>query len=1646
MRRTLYLGMACLLSALSVAGQTGSRDLNPIEKQKLQLPELPVSQARSSMLRSGGNVDYTKGTFIVNEDWYGHQNSSVNFLSDDGTWTYNAFQKENPGHELGCTSQFGAIYGDLLYIVSKQEKDPGASVTGSRLAVIDAKTMEVKKEFTSINGADGRSFVGVDVTKGYIGTSNGIYIYHTGYNESDGTYDIEKMSIETTAIAGTTGVSSSDLYHSQIGTMVRVGKYVFAVHQTKGLLVIDPEEDKVIDTILKPEEDSNHGLGSIVLSKDGNLWASVTLELTGTGATMPYLWKVNPYTLTAQKIDIPTSDGIEEIPNSWYAWTADGFCASTKENKIYWKGQGSGSWFTGYKIFCYDIDKDSFYQVFDFTKLDKGDWRLYGTGFRIDPVDDNMYCFLYHEFLNPEHELAIIKTDGRGDTNGTMVDRYPYEKVNYWFPALPVFPDNIAPTITDGLPSEITFSAENTKFSKSMAEIVEDGDNMLAAITMTYLPKSDFIDVLINNNALEIMPVKEIESEAMDIPVEIVFNSNGKIAKKNITVKLSKGATAPFEMREEKISLMGKNETVKLSVNALADENIKWSSAHPEIATVSNDGTVTSVAYGTVEITATSEKRPTLSSVCTVTVKRPTMTFKESSVELYAGKNQILQPIDNRPDPTTETIEWTSSDKNIATVSGGPYSASITAVSEGQADIIATIKSNVTGEIMSVSKCKVIVKKTIPVERIELKLYPSGNLVTEEPISIDINSSVKLIANVYPENASDKDLEWISDKPTAFAPQSDGEREAILAKQDGTATITVTSGNGISASCRVQCDIEYEGASFEQDIVGFKVDPDVIRSGLAKIKFKPAKPSYIEISDVYFTDMEVQEGEEEFWYVSKTAGDDNTITIEPSYGDLPGSATVNAKLLNKRTNQEEIISCKFIATEEWVTSFKLNETSKVLKTGETFQLTPEIDWGSVIPNSLSVKYSVEDNKIISVSDEGLVTALKQGKTTVRAYLSDGSFSEVCDFVVADILAKKVIVKEKEVFLKLNETKQLSAVIQPEDASFGPILWSGFSLTENGFFEGHSRVSKHLAIATSADGLAADTCIVYVEGDIPLESFSVEPKELSVDKSESDGNKSINLLGKLKFSYSPMNASILYDIDAKNPEINSIEDESVFGKVQINVQESQYKAKKVGTTKIIIGPHGSQKQDEILLHITDKSLGVLGVTLEASQMTISQGDEITLEHIVQTDASKPDVDTSVTWSSSDETVATVDPVSGKIRALKNNDVTVIRVATNTGNFVAACTLSVGTGIVKVTGVSLNQDRLELTVGHSAQLVASVTPSDAKTKTVNWSSDNRLVVDVDKDGNVLANGEGTAIVTATTLDGGYTATCKVIVSAGSEEPGTNVTGVSLNTSSLSLKKGEEAVLAAVISPSSAVNKSVTWSSSDAMVAMVGSDGTVKAGIAGVAIITVTTDEGGYTATCEVTVIDPDLEKPEVEVSDSTAILIFPKVPETTFYEISVYKYVNEIPVLFGVYTVDAEGNILTGLMSELRSGELEKIKVSIPELDGNSEYIVKVTAIKESDGKQEILGAFYSEPFSTSGTVDNETIGTTEVEIYYQDGQLYLNNLKGYHCYIISLNGAILDIFEVTGINESRLISYSRGAYIITLVKDDDRISKKIVINK
>ncbi|MDD2436661.1 MAG: DUF5074 domain-containing protein [Massilibacteroides sp.] len=475
-------------------------------------------------------AEYTKGVFFVNEDWYGHQNSTVNFLSEEGEWTYRVFQKINPGKELGCTSQFGIIYGDKFYVVSKQEKDPGASITGSRFVVCDAKTMKCLKDFQTIavddagkSIADGRSFLGVNEKKGYIGTSNGIWLY-----------DIEKMEIGE-QIEGTGNPNEAgygQLYYAQIGTMVRTEDYVFAVHQQKGLLVIDPEKDQVLQVIAPPEYEENgktklRGFGSVVQSKDGHLWISMAANTTGSGATLPYIFKINPYTFEVDTIAIPNEDGIEDIPNSWYAWTADGFCASTQENKIYWNGNNGNSWFKGRRIFCYDIDKNTFSKVYDFEEM-PGDWVLYGVGFRIHPLTDEFYCSLFHEFQDPTYEVARIAN------NGALLNEYSMI-TNYWFPALPVFPDNYEPQV-EIIPDQ--FCGIGRTCTLPLNVFVSDADNISVSIVKS----------VVNNTAPEIfeanvkngqLVVSSISSQTGEGKITLRFNSNGHIVDRilNVTVE-----------------------------------------------------------------------------------------------------------------------------------------------------------------------------------------------------------------------------------------------------------------------------------------------------------------------------------------------------------------------------------------------------------------------------------------------------------------------------------------------------------------------------------------------------------------------------------------------------------------------------------------------------------------------------------------------------------------------------------------------------------------------------------------------------------------------------------------------------------------------------------------------------------------------------------------------------------------------------------------------------------------------------------------------------------------------------------------------------------------------------------------------------
>lgn len=177
-------------------------------------------------------------------------------------------------------------------------------------------------------------------------------------------------------------------------------------------------------------------------------------------------------------------------------------------------------------------------------------------------------------------------------------------------------------------------------------------------------------------------------------------------------------------------------------------------------------------------------------------------------------------------------------------------------------------------------------------------------------------------------------------------------------------------------------------------------------------------------------------------------------------------------------------------------------------------------------------------------------------------------------------------------------------------------------------------------------------------------------------------------------------------------------------------------------------------------------------------------------------------------------------------------------------------------VSVTGISLNMESAVLKVDQTLTLNAEIIPAEATNQTVIWTSSEETVATVEA-GVVTAQGEGTAEITAESEDGGFTAVCTVTVEA--PEPETvAVTGISISSEEIELTEGESTELTATVIPEEATNPNIIWSSSDENIVTV-DNGVVTAVSEGTAEITVTSEDGGFTAVCTVTVNAEELLSP-------------------------------------------------------------------------------------------------------------------------------------------------------------------------------------------
>lgn len=165
-----------------------------------------------------------------------------------------------------------------------------------------------------------------------------------------------------------------------------------------------------------------------------------------------------------------------------------------------------------------------------------------------------------------------------------------------------------------------------------------------------------------------------------------------------------------------------------------------------------------------------------------------------------------------------------------------------------------------------------------------------------------------------------------------------------------------------------------------------------------------------------------------------------------------------------------------------------------------------------------------------------------------------------------------------------------------------------------------------------------------------------------------------------------------------------------------------------------------------------SVAVTEVTLSKKELTLKEGDSETLVATVKPDDA---TDKTVTWSSSDASIATVDN-NGKVTAVKEGFATITAKA---GEKSATCSVTVNKEVIDVTEVTLNKTELTLKEGDSETLIATVKPDNASNKTVTWKSSDESIATVDTSGKVSAIKTGVATVSAQA--GSLTATCTVVV---------------------------------------------------------------------------------------------------------------------------------------------------------------------------------------------------------------------------------------------------------------------------------------------
>ena len=472
---------------------------------------------------------FTDGMIWLNEEWFTHTSGSLNFIDPEGNIYYRAYANQNDNKAFGATSQFGMMYADKLFIMSKQDWDNGDTRdrgeqpdrSGGRVVVIDANTMQRLVSYDVIGG-DGRAAVGIEPGKVYLSHSKGVRVltWDEDNNFTLADADLPMLEAATSAHGGT-------------GDMVKVGKYVFAAEVDKAFHVFDTETDAEVFKITANK--ANMKAQGVVQTKDGRVWLGCdkTLLPINVDEFDPTSYETNIVAFADFMPEGQLSLPVGKLSGCSSSWRHANLMTSHVTNVLMWgDGDYNGS---GGSLFRWDLDNGGIETTRTVYTHDKKGEFGYGYGSPgYDPLTDtymfaSMPGFGAKSLQNWYHFIDA--------TTGELKHRVKLPEY-WWFPAMPIILDRYEPEMED-LPV-IVLSPEAGETSYDLN--VSDRDNLDCNIRVSLQDNGTAADTeaggvvaeaRVEGHRLFVTP-KKAGNRTLALAVE----SNGKVVTKNVEVRI----------------------------------------------------------------------------------------------------------------------------------------------------------------------------------------------------------------------------------------------------------------------------------------------------------------------------------------------------------------------------------------------------------------------------------------------------------------------------------------------------------------------------------------------------------------------------------------------------------------------------------------------------------------------------------------------------------------------------------------------------------------------------------------------------------------------------------------------------------------------------------------------------------------------------------------------------------------------------------------------------------------------------------------------------------------------------------------------------------------------------------------------------